>query len=1350
MFVYKHYIFIFILLLVVISDEYAQQIRFDHFDTRKGLSQNNINSLVIDSTGYVWIGTIEGLTRFDGSEFKIFRPFPGDPKAIRGNIVKLLAPCSNGNLWAFTYNGGLNLYNAALERFYFFPDSLFNDIQHWQISSLASPTDTSLWFTCRNNVFRFDVNRKITRLIYKAPSEARLVSIGQQTIWIYGRFGIRALNIEPRQGSPVIKNILSTPIRVISENYGNKATIISNGCIRVFDLNTQKITSYPLKDLDKNLEEANIISVAGRKNEIWLGQYDGLTRVSFRTKAPAVTKYYYDPYNSYSFCGKDATSLVFDKAENLWIGTSKYGIHLVCKEKNYFTHHQVSVLSKADIEIDPVRAICKTTDKAIWVGFDRLGLVKIFSDNQQILFDKVYYPDNRIAPLDKVRSLFEDSHGNLWIGSSSGLCIYHPIKKRIESVSLAFGWKWPYSCYVMKEFDKGQLIITCDHGIAQVDLPTMQMAFLPLAQNGLNITRSIRGMVRDNNKNLWVTLDNSGLYKISFPDFRYKHFTRETHGLTDNKLYNLAITGNTLWIASNTGLIGFDMPSEKITASYFETDGLSNNLVYSVIETGKYLWISTNRGLNCFDPIKKHFENFLPDDLFMDDASFKDHEGNIYFGGYDGFISFAPDKFQHTALTPTPHIVSFYFNNRKVEVGEKIDGHIILPVSIQKISRLKLNYSLNTFSLAFDAFPFTYPDRALFRYRMPGLSDNWLPAGKNENKAVFTNLSPGTYTFQVESSQNGITWSSPASLTIEVIPPFWKTGWFRLSFLCLLVLTGIALFQLRIYAIKRRNILLQKKVERQTRSIEEQKNKIISQKDEMVELSHRLHEADQAKLKFYTNISHEFRTPLTLILGNTDTLSKQGTNNFALRNIQRNAERLNKLVNQFIDLRKYDQGELKLAVTKFDIVSFTVEIAESFRELADSKHISVHSMNDQEPVWLWLDKDKTDKILYNIISNAVKYTDKGGSIVIDFQKQTHGLELSISDTGYGIPDKEQVHIFESFFRGTHTQTTTDGHGIGLALVKALTEIQKATITFRSKVGEGSTFRILFRWGREHFCNKDFEDTQTQPIAIQQKPGETEHLKINVSNPAGEEILIVEDNEELTNYLVSLFGPYYTVQKARNGKEAIEWLAKNMPDLIITDLMMPVMDGLDFCKALKEKNDTMFIPVIILSAKADVASKIEGLKINVDDYIEKPFHPDLLLLKVNNLLKKRYDIKQKLESNLFSPGIHHKLNKAGRMFLEKTISLLDENLADANYSVDILSAGLCMSRVTFYRRMKEITGEGPGEFIRKYRLKRAAQILREQQKAIGEVCTEVGFQSLSHFRQSFKEEFGVLPSEYIKG
>ncbi|MCW0483941.1 ligand-binding sensor domain-containing protein [Gaoshiqia sediminis] len=806
-------------LIACISNSLAQNSRFDHFDTRKGLSQNNVYSLIVDSTGYIWVGTLEGLTRFDGKEFKIVHSSPVNTNSLQESHIDEISACPNGNIWILTRQGEMRLYDASTEKFIFFPDSCFSPARTNLITSMVSASNSSLWFTDNKGLYRFNLpNLKTTK--YNVPFSGGFIqTFGKDDLLYWGQGGIFQLAPALSEGRN-LQQLYSNPVQTISRVFNDSLLIVCSDSVLIFNLKQKKndvlTTNNRLKEALKN---TRIISAAGYKDEIWLGLSDGLVLIHYQNGVQDVSKFTYDPYNNHSFHGKDAKSLAFDRAGNLWIGTSKYGISLYGREKNLFKHHQISVLSKADQEIDPVRSLCKTRDGSVWVGFDRSGLVRTSPDNQQILYNDIHFPNGKTSPIARVRSLHEDSRGNLWIGTNQGLCIYNSDHNVVEAVSLAFGWEWPSVCYFMKEFDSGKLTITNNQGIGIVDLQKKTLRELPFPDNQLS---PIRSMVRDKNNNYWIILDNIGLFKLS-PDYKITNFNSEPNYLTNSKLYTLEITADILWIASSSGLLAFDLNTEKVVSTYHESDGLSNNLVYGIIADANYLWLSTNRGLSRMILTNKHFESFLPDDLFMDDAYYKDNKGVIYFGGYDGYIDFNPQTFQREQITPKPILTQLSLNNQRISVGDQVNDKTILPVSLQKMNLLQMDYGPNSFALAFDAFPFNYPDRTYFRYRLNGLSPEWMYAANNENRAVFANLDPGNYDFEVEASLNGKNWSKPTTLSVEIIPPFWQEPWFEIMLVVTLLILGIALFQMRVYAIKRWNNQLKSKVAEQTQSIEKQK-----------------------------------------------------------------------------------------------------------------------------------------------------------------------------------------------------------------------------------------------------------------------------------------------------------------------------------------------------------------------------------------------------------------------------------------------------------------------------------------------------------------------------------------------
>ncbi len=1343
-------IFVKILIIIALSSyitplkTVGQLIRFDHFDTRSGLPQNNINSLIVDSTGYVWMGTIEGVTRFNGTNFDVFRSVPSQPNTLEGNYIEKVSSCPNGNIWVHVQDRGLDLFDAAHENFKVFEDSCFYPADVINLTSMVSALDTLLWFTDLNGLYTYNLKKNKTKKLDSAPGRNYLVYAGNKQALLWGDGGISIYSL--KEQSKKARTILKQRVWNCSPVFNDSLVLINTGQLAILNIKTQQQKPLPPNDqLNKYLKGSWITAIAGYHNEIWIGSSSGLILVTMeQNKIKRVAKFSYNPFNEYSFHGQDAKNFAFDKAGNLWIGTSKYGINFFSREKNRFTHHPISVLSKADQEVDPIRAICKTSDGNIWIGFDRLGLVCIHPDNTQILYSEMYFPGNKIKPLENIRSIYQDSRGKIWIGTNKGLCCYNTSNNHVESTLVEYGWEWPDICYRMHEFTPGKLTVTNIYGIGTIDLDKGALEKVAMPDNF--VPGSIRSIVKDKKSNFWFISADLGLCKLT-PECQLQYYNYRQNNFTDNKLYSLQIIGDTMWISSNTGLMAFDLNQEKVVSSFFETDGLSNNLVYALIYINNDLWISTNRGISKLNLIDFSIEKYLTDNIFMDDAFFLGADSCIYFGGYDGFISFHPNEINDTTygIHPNPEITDLYINNQRINVGEKILNKKILTRSISKIDSLALNYNLNSFELGFDAFPFNYPDQTFFRYRLTGQSDDWVIVNKNANRAIFTKLSPDRYVFEIEASENARDWSAPRKLEITIIPPFYLTTWFKvlIAILCLIILYGI--HRIRVYTIKRWNIELATKIKEQTFSIEEQKNKIIAQKEKMVALTQQLREADQAKLSYYTNLSHEFRTPLTIIMGNIETLKEQGysANQAILKNIMRSTNRLYRLVNQFIDLRKYDQGELKLQISNFNIVSFTKEIADTFKAYAYRKHINIEFLKPNEPISLWLDKDKTDKIIYNILTNAIKYTNQGGSVFIDFDENEEDVILKITDTGIGISKEDQANIYNRFFRGKKLDPYTDGHGMGLTLVNALVNIQKGKITCSSKIGEGSTFSLFFRKGNQHFRPSDFvkEEVSIKTENLNQTP----ITSVDPGNPSGEEILLVEDNLELLDYLSSILGKRYKIQVAANGKEALEIINEEIPDLIITDLMMPLMDGIELSKKVREMTKGRFVPIIMLSAKTDATSKIESFKNNIDDYIEKPFNPNLLLSRVSNLLYKYNEIKKETEQLVVSKNKNW--SKNDKEFFKKIMVILANNYTDPEFNADTLSKLIGMSRVTFYRKMKNLEYDNPGKLIQKYRLSKAAGLVKEESKPINEICIEVGFQSLSNFRKSFKEEYGLLPSKY---
>ncbi|WP_010522604.1 hybrid sensor histidine kinase/response regulator transcription factor [Aquimarina agarivorans] len=723
--------------------------------------------------------------------------------------------------------------------------------------------------------------------------------------------------------------------------------------------------------------------------------------------------------------------------------------------------------------------------------------------------------------------------------------------------------------------------------------------------------------------------------------------------------------------------------------------------------------------------------------FFLDDAyHFNKKDGTFYYGGYQDIIYFNPKNIRKKHQKTKAVIENFYLSNKLIKVGDTIDEKVVLTERLKDHSTIKLNYKQNSFSFSFDANPINYFQPSKFRYKLEGLQKKWIYQNQQTPLASYTTVPPGNYVFKTSVQNSDQTWSPPFNLRISIAPPFWKTSWFKILCMAILFLGCYLFVQLRTIQLKKSKIRLANKVEEQTKILKEQNNQIR-------EISEKLHEADQSKLQLFTNISHEFRTPLTLILGHLEESNKNKFEHTKII-IKKNANRLLEMVNQLIEVRKIDEKQMQLKVTEFDIVAFAKDIVTSFQILAIDKNISLNFSTSDPAIKIWLDSEKVEKIIFNLLTNAIKYSPNDATIHVELQQNNNDIKLIVQDNGIGISEKSLSLIFDRFYR--INQENFEGHGIGLAYVKGLVEVQHGSINAESKLDEGSTFIVAFKKGKDHFNECDMLTLQTS----QTKSTIDYTTKKTAKTNFGYTILIVEDNVELTNYIVSLLEDAYCLKTASNGKEGIEVLKHCNPDLIISDIMMPVMDGVAFCSTVKSNIETSHIPFILLSAITNIETKIKGFTLGIDSYIEKPFNPSELLARIDALLSNRNLLKKHLLSyNSQNESTKKWLNECDANFWKKVNTLIDENYADYDFNAEKLAPLLYMSRATFYRKFKDLTGLNIAEHIRKKRLHKAKELLLNETVNIGELGTLVGFKSSSQFRTNFKAEFGDTPLQYLK-
>jgi signal transduction histidine kinase/DNA-binding response OmpR family regulator len=872
---------------------------------------------------------------------------------------------------------------------------------------------------------------------------------------------------------------------------------------------------------------------------------------------------------------------------------------------------------------------------------------------------------------------------------------------------------------------------------------------------------------------LWA-IGSSGVYRINLP-FRkisdnevfpaevFKCRLKEKDGKSfePKSVTSTYMDGyGDLWIGSmGKGLYrikGIRNPGSKENEfsvnTYTTLQGLPGNQVLSILPDGKgNLWMGTDNGLTKFNVLSETFTNYyirhgLPVNEFIYKSAAIDEDGEMYFGTLDGLISFYPDSIEINRNIPPVRITDMKINNQLMQPGNNIE----LKNAITFTDTIKLNYNHDNLSIEYAILNYDNPELNQYRYMLEGFNDNWIYAG-NRTIAEFTNLGPGRYIFRVQGSNNDGIWNEEgASLQITITPPPWQTWYAYLLYG--LFMAGIILWYSR-YQRNRAKLRMAVEVEK----IEKEK----------------IQEIDQMKSRFFANISHEFRTPLTLILGPLEKLytKKSGETPFSRDLVvlmRRNARRLLRLINQLLDISKLETGKITLQVSEKDIIYFIRTLVLSFLSLAESKKINFEYDLPDSTQRVYYDQDKLEKILTNLISNAFKFTPALGRVRINVQFVTshdqvgpHTIEIKVSDSGKGIPQDQIEKIFDRFYQVSDSDTREqEGSGIGLALTKEMVDLYRGELRVESTEGTGSIFTVRLPVSKEQFNPEEIvithEKADLGPFQSDLEPDEPEEAAEAATamyqTPRKSEtdpvILIVEDNVDLMNYISSNLGYSYQILMAGNGRQGLDRAIESIPDLVISDVMMPDMDGIEMCRQLKQNDRTNHIPVILLTAKADSQSKMEGLKTGADDYIIKPFNEEELQVRVTNLINQRQKLRDKfIQTYIMEPDVESQISPQDKL-LQEIMDILNHNLDKAEFSISQMSWELNMSRSQLYRKVSALTGLSPTDLLRSIRLRTAASLFKSGHDNVSQVMHQVGFSNHSYFAKCFKEQYQVNPSEYI--
>ena len=1375
------YILLFYFLIASISFQAQKILNFEKLSIEDGLSSSRANAIIQDSKGYIWIGTWNGLNRYDGYTFKTYIPDYKDSTTLtnrevvaliedsheniwigttsglsclnprndkitsynfKNRIISLLEG-SDGNIWIGTWGGGLHILNVKTGQF---ERHFHNDI----ISDISEDDEHNIWLATYNGLIKYDP---------KSNSHTR---------YLY----------DPTRPDNCLSNNTTTQVKISPDGAiwvgtwgGGLNKLTFNQDTKEYDFHRYKKSNKPYSLCSDVVYKLYV----DRFSNIWCGSWDAgisLLEPEEQKTAPAKAKFHsfqHTVSTPESISGNNISALFVDRSGLLWVGATK--INRTSVVKNGINTIITKSLENGSYNYRSVASIAQYENN-LWVGTaSELKLYK--KDNDQFQFvkdinDLSYIHNGYYYSSTSVLDITKNSHG-LWIATDDAGVILFPGNNAITQTKPSF--KYFNSDTPTKiPGNKVNCISVSKNNPDMIWVGTMHSGFASLLyqDNKASTTiikkgdsekdlsdNSIRAILEDKNGMVWIGTQNGlNCYNPQTQTItKFFHSFHDSLSINDNVINKIFEDSNgNLWIGSNSGInkkIEIKLPNGDIKIAFknFPTSQrIGNGIITNIFEDNNgFLWIKPYQGIVRFDP---HNERIIKDYLTKDfqylsierNSTFKSKNGTIFLGGTKGLIYFHPDSLMQNSYPPKPCITDFLVFNTSIHNQSYPFNNDSLNLLIQYKNKLDLSYQDKAISFVFSAMDYKDPGKNTYAYLLEGYDKVWNNIG-SRNSATYTNIPPGDYTFHIKAANSDGVWcTQPTSINIHISSPWWKTIWAY-------ILYGIV-FIATLYFFKEYSII---QIKEKTR---------IMLKTVKIEKENKLNEL---KTLFFTDITHEFRTPLTLIQGPAEELISQNEDSPQVvsqaKLILKSTNKLLRLVNQLMDFRKIDRGKMELFLQQCNVTMLLNDLFESFNKVSQSRSIDFEIVTDDPQINIYADTDKIERILDNLVSNAFKYTDDGGKIRVyanlsEVDSLGTCLVLEVEDNGIGIATDNHEKVFERFFQ-THQKATHSTGGIGLYLSKTFADQHGGYIELLSELGKGSVFKVVIPANLNMLNSKNFNtetESELQQTTTASIPGEvqpkTSGRNIKHDNETHYKVLVVEDNSDLNEFIINGLSDEFEATGVYNGKEGYE-IAKSMnPDIIITDVMMPELNGFDFCKLLRNDVATSHIPVIFLTAKTLIEHELQGLKLGAVDYIFKPFNLQSLKLRIHNALKSRIEIQSKLRKDLLLEPDKIELPSLDEKLIKDAVDAVNKHLDDPTFDVEKFSEVIGLSANQAYRKIKSLTGQTVKEFIRNQRLKTAAAMLIQNKRSISEVIYMVGFSSPSYFSRCFKEFYNCTPKEYI--
>ena len=1344
----KIVIYLFFLCLGMHSafSETPEQITFSYISINEGLSQSTVFSIDQDKRGNMWFATYDGVNKYDGYAFTVYQHNEDDPNSIANDISRIVKTDSQGRVWIGTRDG-LSRYDEEKDIFQnFFYEK---NGKHLQVNGIEEISPEQLLISTPEGLIMFDIkeskfiddsfstamHKTIASTLYRHDDQ---IYIGTSTDGLY------TYSITQKTFEKVIPILGTKQIQAILQQSPTRIWVATEGAgLFLINPKTKEIKNYLHSPSNpKSISSNYIRSLAmDSQNRLWIGTFNDLN--IYHEGTDSFASYSSNPVENGSLSQRSVRSIFMDSQGGMWLGTYFGGLNYYHPIRNRFKNIR-NIPYKNSLSDNVVSCIVEDKDKNLWIGTNDGGL-NLYNPITQRFTSYTLQEDESARGIgsNNIKAVYVDEKKSLvYIGThAGGLSILHRNSGQVENFNQRNSQLVNENVYAILPDGEGNLWLGTLSALVRFNPEQQSFTTIEKEKDGTPVvSKQITTLFRDSHKRLWIGGEEGlSVFKQEGLDIQKASILPVSNvtKLFTNCIYEAS--NGVIWVGTREGFYCFNEKDKQIKR-YNTTNGLPNNVVYGILEDSfGRLWLSTNRGISCFNPETEKFRNFTESDGLQSNqfntASYcRTSVGQMYFGGINGITTFRPELLLDNPYTPPVVITKLQLFNKVVRPDDETG---ILTKNISETKSITLKSWQTAFSIEFVVSNYISGQHNTFAYKLEGYNKEWYYL-TDSRTVSYSNLPQGTYQFLVKAANSDGKWNPiPTALEIIVLPIWYKTWWALLIFFA--TFAGFITFVFRFFWM-RKSMEAQLEIERRDKEHQE--------------------EINQMKMRFFINISHELRTPLTLILTPLqeiiNKISDRWTRN-QLEYIQRNANRLLHLVNQLMDYRRAELGVFELKAKKGNAHQLIQDNFLFYDKLARHKKITYTLHSELEDKEVLFDANYLELIVNNLLSNAFKYTESGQSITVTLKEENGWLLLQVSDTGIGIPINKQGKIFERFYQ---IESEHVGSGIGLSLVQRLIELHHGRIELDSEENKGSTFSVylpqdLSVYKPSELASNNEQNEEEQVYSTNSKAMyfiDTEKVE-NESVESGDKkrgtILIVEDNNEIRRYLNNGLADLFNTLEAGNGEEALEKLKDNEVDVIVTDVMMPVMDGIKLCKNVKQNIRTCHIPVIILSAKTDIKDQMEGLQMGADDYIPKPFSLAILTTKIQNMMRTRRRMLDKYAKSLEVEPEKITFNAMDEALLKRAMAIVEKNMDNIEFSTDEFAREMNMSRSNLHLKLKAITGESTIDFIRKIRFNEAAKLLKDGRYTVAEVSTMVGFNTPSYFATSFKKYFGCLPTEYIK-